>query len=996
MSSNPRETSRRSVLAAGTALAAVGAVGAASSPAAAAPGEVPVGTPLTGTLAIPDSARRPAFRYWWPGAGVTPQQITREVNAMADAGFGGFEIADVRNTETEAMPVRSYGWGSPAWKEGVIAALRAAKARRLRVDLTVGPYWPAVAAGIHPDDDTAMKELTYGQAVVDSDATFDSAVPAPHSAPSGVKDGLPAVTVTPVLQAVHAARVVGSTTASPLVIEEASLTDISTEVNAGRLRWTAPAGGQWVVIASYSRGTGMIERQAYYEGYFYSFTAPQAYVVDHFGAPGSQAVIDWWNRDLLTPQMRSLLHDVGGDFFEDSLEFLTELHWTPRMPQEFAARRGYRLKPYLPLVHGQSKAVYVFENTATSDRVRWDYFQTLSDLYVDHHITPLNDWASTLGMRLRAQPYGAPLDSALVAAMTGVPEGESLAFGAEPDSFRMLAAGRDLGRRSRVLSSEMGAVLNGAYRLSLADLVTTANPGYALGVNQVRVHGFPYASSPAGQWPGFYPWAPLGAPINFAECWGPRQPQWRHIDGASGYLARVHEVLQSGTGKVDVAVYREEFDSASEQFDGAALSGAGFSYQLVNWGLLRLPTAGVRDGRLDAKGVGYKALIVPELATMLLDSAERILAFARAGLPVILVGDLPTAATGFLGAARQDTELSRVLGELSRNRHVTRVTAPADIPTALKRQDVMGSAVPDGITGLLHVRRVSRDADHYFLLNTTTSAVKGTVSLEGDGRPYRIDPWTGEVTPLALYDSRQRGRVTVQVAAAAGEAVVLALSSARDFGCHSPALHAVTADTDVRHTSGGLVARTTTPGTYTARLSDGRPATARVKAVPKALTLSSWKLRVEDWRPAHPGETGTAATGTVTTVHTLSLSKLTSWQSIDGLEDVSGIGTYTASFTLPADYASAAGAQLGLGGIGAGSVHVRVNGHALPPVNQIDPVVDLGTRLRPGSNTLVVTVATTLLNRLKVTRPTVYTQPKQDYGLLGPVTVTPYTEAALA
>ncbi|MFJ3669726.1 glycosyl hydrolase [Streptomyces sp. NPDC090106] len=996
MATNPQDTSRRSVLAAGAAVAAAGAVGSVvpAGSAVAAPRAAGAST-ADGTFAVPEAAQRPAFRYWWPGGGVTPQQIAKEVGAMADAGFGSFEIADVRNSETAPMPVNAYAWGSPTWKAGVIAALRTAKARGLRADLTLGPYWPSVVPGLRPDDDAAMKELTYGQTVVDGGSRFDGAVPAPHSTPSGVKSGLPEVTVTPVLQAVHAARVVGSATASPVVLEDGTLTDVTGQVRNGRLAWTAPAGGRWVLIASWSRGTAMIERQAYYEGYFYSFTDPQAYVVDHFGAAGSQAVVNWWKRDLLTGEMRSLLRSVGGDFFEDSLEFLTELHWTPRMPQEFAARRGYALRSRLPLVHGQSSAVYVLQDAAVGKRVRWDYFQTLSDLYLDHHVGVLDDWARTLGMRLRIQPYGAPVDTGLAAARAGVPEGESLAFGSEPDSFRVLAAGRDLGRRGKVLSSEMGAVVNGAYRLSLGDLVTTANPGYALGVNQVRIHGFPYATSPSGQWPGFNPWAPIGAPINFAEAWGPRQPQWQHIDGTAGYLARVHKLLQSGTGKVDLAVYREEFDSAGEQFDGGALTDAGYSYQLVDWGLLGLPAARVRGGRLDADGAAYKALIVPERDTLLLDSARRVLAFARAGLLVVLVGELPSAGTSFTDVALQDKELAQVLGELARHGRTVRVSSPAGVPAALKRCSVTGSAVPDGFGGLLHVRRADGSGSRYFLLNTTAAAVKGTVSLEGTGRPYRVDPWTGQVTALAVYDSRERGRVSVPVEVGAGEAVVLAVSERQEYGCRTSELHAVSADTEVRHTSGGLVARATAAGTYTARLSDGRSASARVPAVPTALTLSSWRLDVEDWRPAHPGETGTAATATVRSEHSKSLAELVSWQRIDGLEDVSGVGVYTASFTLPAGYSSAAGAVLDLGALGAGSVEVRVNGKDLPPVNQVSPVVDLGDRLRVGSNTLTVTVATTLLNRLKATRPDAFVQPRQDYGLLGPVTVTPYAQAAL-
>lgn len=64
-------------------------------------------------------------------------------------------------------------------------------------------------------------------------------------------------------------------------------------------------------------------------------------------------------------------------------------------------------------------------------------------------------------------------------------------------------------------------------------------------------------------------------------------------------------------------------------------------------------------------------------------------------------------------------------------------------------------------------------------------------------------------------------------------------------------------------------------------------------------------------------------------------------------------------------------------------------------MNRLDPVIDLGN-LKTGAHAVVITVATTLMNRLKQYRPDVYTAAKQDYGLLGTVTVTPYGEAALS
>lgn len=70
---------------------------------------------------------------------------------------------------------------------------------------------------------------------------------------------------------------------------------------------------------------------------------------------------------------------------------------------------------------------------------------------------------------------------------------------------------------------------------------------------------------------------------------------------------------------------------------------------------------------------------------------------------------------------------------------------------------------------------------------------------------------------------------------------------------------------------------------------------------------------------------------------------------------------------------------------------MTLNGELLPPVNVFNPVLDLGNRLRNGKNTLVIQVGTTLNNRLRVSRPDLFGgNARQDYGLLGPVTLVPY------
>jgi hypothetical protein len=78
-------------------------------------------------------------------------------------------------------------------------------------------------------------------------------------------------------------------------------------------------------------------------------------------------------------------------------------------------------------------------------------------------------------------------------------------------------------------------------------------------------------------------------------------------------------------------------------------------------------------------------------------------------------------------------------------------------------------------------------------------------------------------------------------------------------------------------------------------------------------------------------------------------------------------------------------------------VRVTVNGNRLDPSTPLAPLVDLGSRLRPGSNTITIEMPTTLFNRLRTTNSSVFgSSSRQAYGLVGLVSIKPYREAVVA
>ena len=238
--------------------------------------------------------------------------------------------------------------------------------------------------------------------------------------------------------------------------------------------------------------------------------------------------------------------------------------------------------------------------------------------------------------------------------------------------------------------------------------------------------------------------------------------------------------------------------------------------------------------------------------------------------------------------------------------------------------------------------------DFYFLYNSGTNPVDSDVILTGHpgAAPVLLDAWSGHVSPLATSASDGL-HTTIHVSLPVRGAHIVALV---------PGLKPA-------------AARATSPA--------GTP-----------ISLNSWNLSVDDWGPGGPSDPSSVTTHKQ---HTLTGIALAPWSTISDIADAVGIGTYTTTILLPARWKPTSDARLDLGKV-TGTYRVEVNGKLVGPLDQSQTSADLDGLLHPGANTLKVTVATTLVNKLRITNPQDYGKaPKQDLGLIGPATLTPYS-----
>ena len=965
----------------------------AAAPVLAVPSARPQGADPTpdltsATFADPPTSVRPKYRWWMPMAFTDDDQLRAEITDMAETGAGGIEVATTTVTgprEGSQDLLTEYGWGSPLWAEKVELMMTEAAEHDLALDMTISPRWPAIVPTVTDvNDPRAAQQLVFSHAFVAGGSTYDAVLPTNYEPrpPSGAKRTLVAA-----LLARCADPACGHQASGPRFLDRASVQDVTAQVTSdGRLTVGVPGDTSetWAVISFFQAG-GASTRSNY-------TTTKRNYLLDHLSVQGAEASTEFFDSSILTPGVRDVMRDVGRvDLFEDSLELADEQRWTWDFVEQWKERRGYSPITVLPALagagdEGLTDATFFDFSDGSGARIRTDYRQTWSDLYINARLDTLREWANERGMRLRSQPYGSAVDTAEASTHVDVPEGESLVFGQNVEDFKLVAVGAHL-TGGTVVSNECCAATRNVWATTAGGAEEPGNlqavyRGYAGGATQIVWHGYPYLTRGEGTseqtvWPGMS----YGGNSSFAEGWGDKGgPGWQDYRPINDNLARLQLVLRQGSPKFDVAVYWQDFGlrggatalSATNRLltSDSPLAERGYTFEYLSPAHLRLHGAEVSRGELFPGAGGYEALVLNEQETLELGTAERLLDLARRGLPIVVVGDLPSRTPGLYQASARDAELVGLMRELDRLRQVIRVDDLADVAAALAAVGVDPAAEHDTRSSdVLSVRRSDDRTNYYYLFNQGSWATEQRLTLEGKGRPYELDTWTGEITPISDFRQSRDG-VVVDVAMEPADTKVIALSTRNDqtFRWHR--------QPDQR----GTVAR-----------NDGLG----------PVVLDRWSLDVESWTPGPSGLPGDTARTDLPTVEVVAREQdgaLPPWSAITpsngydvDLGDVSGVGTYSSTFTLDRGWQDMRGAHLDLGRV-VDTVKVTVNGDALAPIDPQDlSHVEVGDHLHAGENTITVRVSSTLLNAVRVAPGTEASgRERLDYGLLGPVRLEPY------
>ena len=742
----------------------------------------PVPQLTAGNFASPGPETRPWAR-WTIAPGSSTTELQSELGQMAAAGISGAELGQ--------------GYFPPTSQ--LAALYKTANALGITLSLAHGPVGEPADFSIN--NDNARKQLMYADTTVSGGQTFSGALPAPITSNRAT------------LVAVSAYQCAGTCpTSGAVTLDQSSYVDLTALVTgqntsginggttAGNINWTAPSGGDWMLLTFWN--VGYIAQP------------------DLLSKAGFELETSIMN-NAFSP-IRGLMRQNGGDFFFDSHTSdrgSPDDSWTNDMASDFRRANGYSIMPYLPLIEyqpvvgfGAPSPAFQFESAVNSAKFRDDLNQTRTDLWIDNQILPLEKWAkANYNYDIRLQPYGqndASIDEIQASAVLQKPETETLWFGDSVDSYLPIASANHMDGNTWY-SCECSAVLTEGYGETWQDQVIHVNRAFAGGVTQIVYHTYPSDSGTTSTWPG-YSLFPTGA---FSNNWGPRNPNWIDAKSYNDYFARNQLVLRQGEDKTDVAVYMQNYtwpqpyqsNPSLLYWADPGLQEAGYTRDYLDQTLMDRPNAVVRDGRLAPDGPDYKAFIYDDQqptitvsrTAMPVSVAEKILSYAQAGLPIIVIGQLPSEVPGVNPAG--DSELQSVVAQIMQQPTVHTVESEAAVPAELESLGIEPDAKPASPGPVLSVHRQTANADYYWLYNEGTitpagepatsfdpdsaSAVDTTFTLAGRGRPYLLDTWTGQITPIADYQSTSAG-VTVNVSHPPDGSEVIAL--VRGDGSWSP------------------------------------------------------------------------------------------------------------------------------------------------------------------------------------------------------------------
>jgi len=539
---------------------------------------------------------------------------------------------------------------------------------------------------------------------------------------------------------------------APPAIPRDHIIDLTAQMKKdGKLEWSAPKGS-WKVI-----------RLGHASNFKMTRPSPHAAVgleCDRLNPRGIEAHFEH--------HLKPILEAAGGKAGKtlqyihiDSWEANGQ-NWTAGFAEAFQKRRGYDIRPWLPVLTGR-----VVQSADATNRFLWDMRQTVSDMMLDHYIDRLRELIAPYGIKFSCESYGHfCVDNLTYGARSEFPIAEfwterisGRGRKAATNAFDRVGGPAGISSYCYLTMKALASVANtyGQSRVGAeaftgcrgwvdhpALIKSMGDEAFTRGINHYIYHLWahqPYDNMVPGlthrKW---------GQHINRYQTW------WDFSKPYFDYVARCQFLLRQGRTGVDFAcLYHEGAPVGIKENDVTFNCPPGYDYDLCSPEIIQ--RMAFKNGRIHLPtGVSYRYLVLPESGRLTLTTARKVEALHQAGASVYQQTRI-VGTPGFKGYP----EANRTVCDLAKKWPMLPKEGWRAILTADKQK-------PDfeGV-GLRWIHRRCKDDDIYFVANGKDEPVKQSCTFRIDGKtPELWDPETGKV--FALSDVQgANGRTSVDL-----------------------------------------------------------------------------------------------------------------------------------------------------------------------------------------------------------------------------------------
>ena len=907
--------------------------------------------------------------YWdWMNGNFDLSRLTYELEEAKAQGMAGFDIFDIGAVSNPdgIVPAGPAFMGEECL-DAISHVVKEATRLEMELGLILSSSWDAGGSWIKPEHGSMAlyetSKLVSGPGDIELDLPFPE-LPTKNRAGKNVfieksADGLPVYYKDVAVLAIPSSG-------DEIIQDLSQVIDLSGHVDEnGRLTWQA-GEGTWEISRFVCANTGEMLK----------CPSPNStgLSMDHFNAEATE-----FHFNHFIDRLSSTL----GDLAKTPIKYLylcsyevVGFVWTPKMLEEFEKRRGYNMKPYLPVLQGK-----IIQNKDITDRFMHDYMKTLSDMLIENLYLKGREISNQHGLKLCSESGGpgapvhnVPVDALRALGVLDIPRGEFWNKHPRYDEngldvmqlVKEISCAAHIYGKKEVQGEAFTSFLH--WQEGLAELKPLADKAMCEGLNRFVYHTSPHTTPDAGI-PGFVYHA--GTHFNSTRVWWPKSRPF------SDYIARSCFMLQQGNFVGDVLYYYgDQAPNFVKPKHVDPSLGFGFDYDVTNSEVI-LTRLDVMDGKLVLPdGQSYEIMVLPDQDHADPEVLKKIESLVKKGATI--VGPKPTRSHGLKDYAEKDELIKQMADKLWGDCDGRSITenqygnGKVIWGKTLKQVLLEMGLGPDfsftsnnDLANLDFIHRRTSGEEIYFVSNTRNEfeIIEGIFRVKGK-IPEIWDPETGTIQKAALYDvNGEETRIPLKLQPHGSVFVVF-----REQDEHAHLISATFDEKQIFPVSGmdlengmyiellnkgneiSLVARE--EGQYALTDNDGNRNVVAVGDIPAPIKITG------DWQLDFPSGWGAP--------DHIVVPELMSWSDSDheGVKYFSGIATYNKKFDIPGENIDdELIISLDLGKVRE-VVEIYLNGENMGILWKPPYKMDITWAAKAGENTLTLEVANTWSNRL--------------------------------